>query len=59
MNNEDIRKGLGKTERRRMVKRWREEGRGLSLRTWARKQHPVGDSAFAWIQTKTKKGGSQ
>lgn len=55
---EDTRyKGIGRTERRRMKKRWREEGKplGLSLRAWARQQHPVGDSAFAWVMAKTNK----
>lgn len=47
-------KGIGRTERRRMLKRWHEEGKpkGLSLRQWASQQHPVGDSAFYWIQAK-------
>ena len=50
-------RGLGKTERRRMVKRWHEEGRskGLSLRQWASQQHPVGDSAYVWFQAKKGK----
>lgn len=59
MNNEATLKGIGKTERRRMIKRWKEEGLGLSLRAWARRQHPVGDSAHSWIQAKTQKGGSK
>lgn len=50
--------GIGKVERRRMKKRWKLEGKplGLSLRAWARQQHPVGDSAFRWVQAKMKKG---
>jgi len=46
--------GLGKTECRRMKRRWREEGGGLSLRAWARLQHPVGESAYHWLKAKTK-----
>lgn len=46
--------GVGKTERRRMIKRWQQEGKplGLSLKQWAAQQHPVGDSAYAWLQAK-------
>ena len=50
-------RGLGKAERRRMIKRWHEEGRpqGLSLRKWASQQHPVGDSAYTWLRVKKGK----
>jgi hypothetical protein len=52
-NNETFR-GLGKTECRRMKRRWKEESSGLSLKAWARLQHPVGDPAFNWLQAKRK-----
>jgi len=50
--------GIGKTERRRMVQRWKEEGKplGLSLKQWAAQQHPVGDAAFNWLQAKKRRG---
>lgn len=44
--------GIGKTEKRRMVKRWKLEGNGLSLKEWAARQPPVGDAAFVWLQAK-------
>lgn len=44
--------GIGKTERRRMIRRWKEEGGGLSLKAWAKLQPPVGDAAFRWFQAK-------
>lgn len=53
IENEAFR-GLGRTERRRMIRRWKEEGGGLSLKAWARKQDPVGDAAYHWL--KAKKG---
>ncbi len=49
--------GVGKTERRRLVQRWKEEGKplGLSLKQWAAQQHPVGDAAFNWLQAKRRR----
>jgi hypothetical protein len=49
--------GLGRKERRRMKKRWREEGGGQSLKEWARKHDEVGDAAVAWIEG--KRGGNK
>ncbi|MEQ9317946.1 MAG: hypothetical protein RIF41_02265 [Polyangiaceae bacterium] len=50
--------GIGKTERRRVIQRWKEEGKplGLSLKQWAAQQHPVGDAAFNWLQAKKRRG---
>ncbi len=47
--------GLGKTERRRMLRLWRERGRGLSLKAWAALQHPVGDAAYSWLAAKRRR----
>ncbi len=46
-------RGLGRTKRREMLRRWKEEGepRGLSLKEWAR-EAGVGDAAFVWLETK-------
>jgi hypothetical protein len=55
MNDAEAYKGIGRTERRRMIRRWKAEGKGLTLRAWARKQHPVGDSAQAWLKAKQGK----
>jgi hypothetical protein len=52
---EDNVRGIGRVERRQMVRRWKAEGNGLSLRAWARKQSPVGDSAFVWLEAKRVK----
>jgi hypothetical protein len=43
--------GLGRKERRRMVRRWQCEGAGQSLKAWAR-QALVGDAAAAWLASK-------
>ena len=43
--------GLGRAQRRRMKSRWKLEGRGLSLKEWA-KRSLVGDAAQAWIHHK-------
>lgn len=43
--------GLGRAERRRMKRRWRQEGGGLSLKDWARKMG-VGDAALNWLEHK-------
>lgn len=50
--------GVGKTERRRVIQRWKEEGKplGLSLKQWAAQQHPVGDAAFNWLMAKKRQG---
>lgn len=50
--------GVGKTERRRVIQRWKEEGKplDLSLKQWAAQQHPVGDAAFAWLSAKKRRG---
>lgn len=44
--------GIGRAERRRMVKRWRESGSGLSLKEWAKQNAQVGDAAQAWLESK-------
>ena len=44
--------GIGRAERRRMVKRWKESGSGLSLREWARQNAQVGDAAQGWLEHK-------
>jgi hypothetical protein len=49
-------KGIGRKERRRVVRRWKAEGSGLSLKAWAAKQSPVGDAAYIWLQAKRKRG---
>jgi hypothetical protein len=53
---EETYKGIGRTERRRMIRKWKEEGNGLSLRAWAARQHPVGDAAYVWLRAKRKRG---
>ena len=45
-------RGIGRKERRRLVKRWRQEGAGLSLKQWAQQNNLVGDAAQAWIESK-------
>jgi len=44
-------RGIGREERRRMIRRWKEEGRGLSLKQWAR-MAGIGDAALSWIMSK-------
>lgn len=44
--------GIGRRHRRLMVQRWKESGTGLSLKAWARTQHPVGDAAYIWWRAK-------
>jgi hypothetical protein len=44
--------GLGKSERRRMIRRWKSEGVGLSLKQWAHQNDLVGDAAQAWLTVK-------
>ena len=51
--------GIGRRERRKMVRRWRDETGGkISLKNWARDQNPVGDSAYAWLRGKLTRGRS-
>ena len=47
--------GLGKRERRRLIRRWKSEGQGLSLKQWAQQNNLVGDAAQAWLGTKRGK----
>jgi hypothetical protein len=48
--------GIGRSERRKMVRRWREETDGkISLKDWAKDQNPVGDAAYAWLRSKQLK----
>ena len=47
-------KGVGSMERRRMIRKWKLEGQGLSLKEWARRQS-VGDAALAWVEGKKAK----
>ena len=48
--------GIGKRERRTMIRRWKIEANGMSLKQWAR-LGKVGEAATAWLETK-KKGTS-
>jgi hypothetical protein len=43
--------GIGRRERRSMIRRWKTEGKGMSLKQWAR-QATIGDAAAAWLETK-------
>lgn len=43
--------GIGRADRRRMVRLWRASGSGLSLKEWAAQQG-VGDIADVWIKSK-------
>ena len=52
---EDVFKGIGRVARRQMIKMWKEQGEGLSLKAWARRQNPVGDAAYVWVQAKRKR----
>lgn len=52
MNTETY-NGIGRRERRKMVRRWREATGGkISLKQWAAEQDPVGDSAYNWLRHK-------
>jgi len=51
INLESKSKGIGRKERQRMIRRWKIEGNGLSLKEWA-KQQGVGDAALAWKEAK-------
>jgi len=44
-------RGLGRQARREMIRRWKKEGSGLSLKDWARAAG-VGDAAFVWAEHK-------
>jgi len=45
--------GVGRSDRRRMIRKWKAETGGrISLKQWARDQPPVGDIAYAWIKSK-------
>ena len=44
--------GIGRRERRSMIRRWKTEGLGMSLKQWARRQSQVGDAATAWLEKK-------
>jgi hypothetical protein len=44
--------GLGRTQRRAMIKRWKDSGTELSLKAWAAQQDKVGDGAQVWLMTK-------
>jgi hypothetical protein len=44
--------GIGRQERRRLLRRWKQDGRGLSLKQWARQNALVGDAAAAWLESK-------
>jgi hypothetical protein len=35
-----------------MIKQWKAEGKGLSLKQWAARQNPVGDAACIWLNSK-------
>lgn len=43
--------GVGKKERQRLKRQWKAEGKGLSLKEWARKKG-VGDAAYVWVEHK-------
>ena len=55
MNDTEKSKGLGRRERRRLLRRWKEEGAGLSLKQWAQQNALVGDAAQAWLEQKRGK----
>jgi hypothetical protein len=44
-------RGIGRRERQSMVRRWKSEGHGMSLKQWAR-LGKVGDAATAWLEKK-------
>ncbi len=44
-------KGIGRRARRLMIRLWKSEGRGMSLKAWARKAG-VGEAAAAWLEHK-------
>ena len=51
MNKQEGYKGIGRRLRRWMLRRWKAEGRGMSLKQWARSAL-VGDAALAWLAHK-------
>lgn len=50
MQNETY-KGIGRKQRRLMVRLWKESGTKLSLKAWARTTQ-LGEVGFVWLQTK-------
>lgn len=50
---ETVASGVGRKNRRLMVKLWKESGTTLSLKEWAR-QAQAGDVAQAWYEGKKK-----
>jgi len=46
--------GIGRKDKRWMVKRWKQAGTNLSLKQWAKLQG-VGDVADVWIKAKASK----
>jgi hypothetical protein len=46
-------KGLGRRRRRRMIRHWKAEGGGKSLKDWARIAG-VGDAALVWFEHKRR-----
>jgi len=51
MSKQEGYKGIGRRMRRWMVRRWKAEGRGMSLKQWAQLAL-VGDAAQSWLQHK-------
>lgn len=43
--------GVGRKNRRTMIRLWKESGSKLSLKAWA-KTASVGDIGFVWLNTK-------
>jgi len=52
MTDEEKSKGLGRRERQRLIRRWKKDGTGLSLKQWAQTNALVGDAAQAWLEQK-------
>ena len=46
-------KGLGRRHRRRMIRIWKAEGGGRSLKEWARLAQ-VGEAALVWFEHKRR-----
>ncbi len=46
-------KGIGRTARREMIRKWKAEGCKMSIKQWARKQG-VGDAVDVWVKAKRK-----
>ncbi len=43
--------GIGRAERRKLIRRWKTEGAGLSLKEFARRTG-VGDVGYVWAEHK-------